>query len=46
MYGDYICKYIFINMYIYIHISVYMQGGGGDCAYMRLEYEVEGTSAE
>ena len=34
----YIC--IYICMYLYIYVGV-----GGNCAYMRLEYEVEGTSA-
>ena len=34
----YIC--IYICMYLYIYVGV-----GGNCAYMRLEYEVEGTLA-
>ena len=27
---------------MYIYVYVYMLGDSGDCAYMRLEYEVEG----
>ena len=42
VYGGFdICVYMYIHMYV----SVYMWGVGGDCSYMRLEYEVEGTSA-
>ena len=36
---------IYLDIYIYIYIYMYMLGGGVDCAYMRLEYEVEGISA-
>ena len=43
MYGGFdICVYMYIDMYVSVYIYV---GVGGFCAYMRLEYEVEGTSA-
>ena len=29
-------------LYVYIYVYVCMLGDGGDCAYMKLEYEVEG----
>ena len=38
------CKYVVYGG-LYVYIYMYMLGGGVDCAYMRLEYEVEGTSA-
>ena len=36
--------YIYIDIYKYIYIYINM-GVVGNCAYMRLEYEVEGKSA-
>ena len=33
-----------IYVYTYVCICIYV-AGGGDCTYMRLEYEVERTSA-
>ena len=42
VYGRFdVCVYMYIHMYV----SVYMWRVSGNCSYMRLEYEVEGTSA-
>ena len=49
MYGGFdICVYMYIHMYVSVYIYIYIYiyvGVGGNCAYMRLEYEVEGTPA-
>ena len=43
VYGGFdICVCMYIHMYV--SVSIYV-GFGGNCAYMRLEYEVEWTSA-
>ena len=39
-----VLKYVYMCIYICMYLYIYV-GVGGDCAYMRLEYEVEGTSA-
>ena len=37
--------YIYIYIYEYVYVYVYMWYSGVDCSYMRLEYEVNETSA-
>ena len=43
------CMAVLLYVYICIYICMYLYyiyvGVGGNCAYMRLEYEAEGTSA-
>ena len=41
----YAYAYIYIYIYVYIYIYIYIWGSGVDGPHMRLEYEVDGTSA-
>ena len=38
--------YVYVYVYVYVNVYAYLWEGGGDFSYMRIDFEVEGTSAE